>query len=185
MANIYKAYSLQKITDGKERMKNSSVSICSIVRDCGTNLKNNIPRVEFLRSLFKESEVVVFENDSKDDTKEILKRWGRDNSNVNIFTETFGNTTIPSKKSIMGNPFYSVPRIEKMVTYRNKYMHFLNTQGIKRDFVIILDLDISGFEIEGVINSFGNKTDWDSISANGTSVSARFRRQYHDAYALI
>ena len=64
-------------------------------------------------------------------------------------------------------------------------MSFLNSQGLKRDFVIIIDLDISGFEIDGVVHSFGTKTDWDCISANGTSISSRFRRQYHDAYALI
>ena len=64
-------------------------------------------------------------------------------------------------------------------------MNFLNTQGNDRDFVIIIDLDISGFDIDGIANSFGSTTDWDCISANGTSLSSRFRRQYHDAYALI
>ncbi|MGA2408217.1 MAG: hypothetical protein ABSF81_15910 [Bacteroidales bacterium] len=185
MADINRAYLLKEIIDGKERMRNSSVSICSIVRDCESNLKKNIPKIELLRSLFKESEIVVFENDSIDKTKEILKNWESDSENVNVFTDTFGNITIPSKGSIKGNPYYSISRIEKMVSYRNKYMNFLNTQGLKRDFVIIIDLDISGFEIDGVCDSFGTTTDWDCISANGTSISSRFRRQYHDAYALI
>ena len=185
MTDIYSAFISEEISAGKALMRNSSVSICSIVRDCEVNLKKNIPRVELLRSLFKESEIVVFENDSIDNTREILKTWEKESKNIHVFTDTFGSITIPSKKSIKGNPFYSIPRIEKMVFYRNKYMTFLNTQGLKRDFVIIIDLDISGFETDGVASSFGATTDWDCISANGTSVSSRFKRQYHDAYALI
>jgi glycosyltransferase involved in cell wall biosynthesis len=185
MANIKRAYLSEVNLRGEEKMRNSSVSICSIVRDCESNLKKNIPGVELLRSLFKESEIVVFENDSKDNTKEILKAWQRNSKNIHVFTDTFGSTTIPTKGSIKGNPFYSISRIEKMVLYRNKYMNFLNTQGNDRDFVIIIDLDISGFDIDGIANSFGSTTDWDCISANGTSLSSRFRRQYHDAYALI
>ena len=185
MVSIKRPYLTKEIIDGKERMRNSFVSICSIVRDCESNLKKNIPKIEYLRSLFKESEIVIFENDSIDNTKKILDNWAREYNNVHIFTDTIGSTTIPSKRSIKGNPYYSISRIEKMVLYRNKYMNFLNTHGVKRDFVIIIDLDISDFEIDGIVHSFGTTTDWDCISANGTSISSKFRRQYHDSYALI
>jgi hypothetical protein len=185
MADINRAYISEEIIDGKQKMRNSSVSICSIVRDCGSNLKRNIRKVEILRSLFKDSEIVVFENDSIDNTKEVLKEWERDFKNIHVFTDTFGSKTIPSRGSIKGNPFYSISRIEKMVIYRNKYLKYLNTQGLEKDFVMVIDLDISDFDIDGVAHSFGTKTEWDCITANGTSVSSRFRRQYHDAYALI
>lgn len=170
---------------GKEIMRNSSVSICSIVRDCQKNLKKNIPRVERLRSLFKNSEVVIFENDSKDNTLEILKNWERKSFNIHVFSDKYDVPSIPTQEIGDGNPYFSVSRIEKMAFYRNKYIKTLNEQGIKRDYVIVIDLDISNFDIDGIIHSFGSQTDWDCISSNGISLSSNFIYQYHDAYALI
>ena len=178
-------YLTNEFIDGKKIMKDSTVSICSIVRDCGSNLKRNIPRIEHLRSFFKESEVIIFENDSIDSTKEILIDWAKRSANVHVFTENLGSTTIPSRKSLTGNPYYSISRIEKMAKYRNKYIQFLIPDQISRDFVVIIDLDISDFDIDGIIHSFGTNIEWDCITANGTSVSSKFKRQYHDAYALI
>jgi glycosyltransferase involved in cell wall biosynthesis len=170
---------------GIELMKNSSVSICSIVRDCQKNLEHNIPNIERLRLLFKNSEVIIFENDSKDNTLKVLENYKRKSSNVHIINENYQVPSIPSQAIGGGNRYFSVSRIEKMTFYRNKYINFLNNQGIKRDYVIVIDLDISNFSIDGLIHSFGAMEDWDCISANGVSLSANFKNQYHDSYALI
>src|ERR1035437_350111 len=180
-----KIYFTKEYIDGKVLMKNSSVSICTVVRDCQANVEKNIPRIERLRLLFKDSEVIVFENDSKDNTLKILKDWERKSCNVHLFSDTFNDSTIPLQTTGDENLYFSISRIEKMVTYRNKYIHFLNNQGIKKDYVIVIDLDISNFCIDGLIHSFGTSIDWDCISANGISISSNFRKQYHDSYALI
>ncbi len=170
---------------GADTMKKSSVSICSIVRDCQTNLKRNRSRIELLRSFFRESEVIIFENDSKDNTREIHLDWQTHSNNVNIFSETYGGVTIPAKNKSTGNRYFSISRIEKMARYRNQYIDFLNKENSNRDYVIIIDLDISNFDIEGIVHSFGLTDQWDCISANGKSLSSNFRQQYHDSYALI
>lgn len=167
-------------------MKNSRISVCSIVRDCQKNLVRNIPRIESLRKLFLDSEVIIFENDSKDGTLETLKEWQQGSKDVHIFSEQYNKITIPGKTDGMVNPFFSLARIEKMVMYRNKYLDFLNkSAGPPRDFVIVVDLDIAGFSLYGVINSFGTNDKWDCIAANGVSLSSRLTYQYHDSYALI
>jgi hypothetical protein len=171
--------------DGKELMKNSFVSICSIVRDCQTNLKKNIPRVERLRGLFKNSEVIIFENESKDNTLKILKNWERESNNVYVLSDNFEDPTIQSHWIRKKGPNFSISSIGKMAFYRNKYMNFLNSHVNQRDFVIVTDLDISNFCIDGIIHSFGTSIDWDCISANGVSLSSSLIRQYHDSYALI
>jgi glycosyltransferase involved in cell wall biosynthesis len=180
-----KIHFTKEYIEGEVLMKNSSVSICSIVRNCQRNLEKNIPRVEKLRSLFKDSEIIVFENDSKDNTLKILKRWERESYNVHVFSDTFKGFAISLKPSGNENPYYSISRIEKMVIYRNKYIHFLNNHGIERDYVIVIDLDIANFYIYGIIHSFGTSIPWNSISSNGISISSTFRKQYHDSYALI
>jgi len=155
-----------------------------VVRDCGKNLGQNIKKIEKLRNLFFDSEVVIFENDSKDQTANILKKWANSSKNIFIKSENFNTSTIPIKTSGV-NPYFSMFRIEKMSFYRNQYLEVINSNNFKRDYVLIIDLDISDFSIKGIAHSFGVPNDWSCITANGTSLSKRLKRQYHDAYALI
>lgn len=172
------------IINGYKRMSVSCVSICSIARDCQKNLKYNIRKIEKLRSCFADSEVIIFENDSKDGTLKILESWEQESNNVLIKSEKYQNTTIP-KNANGGNPYFSRYRIEKMSFYRNKYVEILNTNKFKRDFVMVIDLDIANFSIDGIAHSFGVKQDWSCMTSFGTSLSKTLRMQYHDTYALI
>lgn len=175
----------EEYKQGIEVMKNASVSICSIVRDCERNLIKNRDRIEQLRLLFQNSEVIVFENDSKDNTRQELLDWQDNSSGVHVFYADYGSVTIPTNNKDNGNKYFSISRIEKMAAFRNKYINYLNSSDFKRDFVIVIDLDISNFDLDGVVHSFGMSNYWDSISANGTSISKKFKAQYHDSYALI
>lgn len=180
-----KVHYSKEFIKGRQLMSESRVSICSIVRDCEKNLKKNISKIEELRKLFLDSEVVIFENDSKDNTLSVLKAWGMNSPGIHVFSENYNITTIPDKKNGGENPFFSFSRIKKMTFYRNKYLKYLNYSDFKKDFVIIIDLDISDFKIDGIIHSFGYADLWDCISANGISKGSNFRTQYHDSYALI
>jgi len=169
---------------GFRRMADLSVSICSIARDCEKNLLKNITKVEKLRKYFADSEVIVFENDSKDKTLDILNRWKEASNNILVKSEKYNSVTIPNSKN-GGNPYFSKSRIDKMSFYRNKYLEIINTNNFRRDFVIIIDLDISNFSIDGIAHSFGVSQDWCCITANGKSLSKTFKMQYHDSYALV
>ena len=57
------------------QLSNKRVIICSIVRNAEDGLRKNIPVIDKLCSYFKDYDIVVYENDSKDKTKEILKNW--------------------------------------------------------------------------------------------------------------
>jgi hypothetical protein len=159
-----------------------NISICSIVRDCESILKKNIPEIENLRKHFEKSEVIIFENDSKDGTKKVLKDWGSSTQNTFIFCDDFNIQTIPSKSIV--NKYFSQDRISKMSRFRNQYMNILNSQNTNRDYVIVIDLDIEGFELQDILDCFRIKREWHCITAYGTSLGSNLRRQYHDTYAL-
>lgn len=165
-------------------MSVSCVSICSIVRDCQKNLDYNIRKIEKLRKCFADSEVIVFENDSRDRTLEILESWNRKSKNFIVESEKYQNNTLPEDTNGV-NPYFSKHRIEKMSFYRNKYLEIINTNNFSRDYVIIVDLDISNFSIDGIAHSFGVNQDWSCITSNGTSLSRTLKKQYHDTYALV
>lgn len=173
------------IHKGREKMSHSSVAVCSIVRDCNKALKHNIHTIEQLRSYFRQSLVIVFENDSKDGTKETLLKWKESSDGIDATIEDLHVQTIVKHPESEVNRYYSFHRIEKMSAYRNKYLHRLEKLGMTFDFVMIVDLDIEHLSIEGICHSFGLSEHWDVITANGYSLSPSGSRRYHDAYALV
>ncbi len=173
------------IEKGYDLMSQSSVAICSIIRNADRSLKRNIPLVEELRSKFKNSSVIIFENDSNDNTKSILKNWSENFDNVMIECENFNQNTIPKNDLNGVNKFFSKERISKMVQYRNQYLDKLRDLNYNYDYVIVMDIDIENFSLNGIAHSFGLVNQWDVVTANGYSYSSSLKRRYHDTYALV
>jgi hypothetical protein len=173
------------IENGKSFMKEQSVAICSIVRDCKKHLKRNIIDLENMRRYFKKTNVYIFENDSKDGTKDLLKQWRDKSTNTYIYLNDYDDITIPSESEVMENRYYSNHRISRMCKYRNEYLDKINQSKEKYDYIIILDLDIEKLNIKGIIDSFSLANYWDVICANGYSYSPSLHKRYHDSYALV
>ena len=164
---------------------NKSIIVCSIVRNAGTCLRHNLPVMEALSREFYDFKMVIFENDSVDDTKEVLKHWQKvfgDKLEV-ISEDTMAGNTIPKPSEVSCNPFYSARRIGKMVNLRNQYMDYV--EKMSADFLMVVDLDIAGFSLDGILSSFNLGIQWDAVCANCWSLSPRLKRRYHDTYALV
>ena len=178
---------MNEIKKGKKVLSESNIIVCSIVRDCGRGLKRNIPIIDSICDLSNSYQVIIFENDSVDKTKSRLENWAKERKNISVLSESYKTQTIPSKeKNNLVNPYYSEARISKMALYRNKYLSYIKENKLEADYVIIVDLDVFHISLNGILSSFGVNNDWDVITANGISrsFSSKFRRRYHDAYAL-
>lgn len=166
--------------------KDKNVAFCGIVRDCAKNLSHNIPVIEKIATYFKSYQVILFENNSKDNTKSILQSWSKLNPNVHVFLNDFDESkfkNIPIPKGY--NKSNCRRRIQKMAEYRNLYLEYINSHNIQADYVIVVDLDVARIDVKGVISSFGTKQEWDVIASNSYSRSPRLKKRYHDTYALI
>ncbi len=173
-----------KIEAGYKKIAESSVAICSIVRDCGDGLKKNIPAINHLMSCFKDAHVVIFENDSQDDTKAVLAQWVQSQPNVHVRSEDDQGITIPPQSQTgTVSRWFSHHRIQKMADYRNRYLEYLSVQSIETDYVIMVDLDLAEISIDGIADSFGQRNDWDAITSNGVKLS-KIGFVYYDTYAF-
>jgi len=170
----------------QKKLSESILIFCGIVRNCGKNLKKNIRTVNSICDLAKDYHVVIFENDSIDNTKQILTDWANKRKNIHISLNDFNTITIPKKQAVV-NPFFSIHRIEKMAFYRNNYLEYIDKENLQGDYVIIVDLDVQNICTQGIIDSFTLNHEWDAITANGISraPSSFFRKKYYDTYALI
>ncbi|PAM94252.1 hypothetical protein B4N84_14385 [Flavobacterium sp. IR1] len=145
-----------------------NIVIAILARDCEDSLVSNIHLVEELRDKFISSEVIVVENDSIDNTKEILKNWEKNSVNVKVISQDFGIKTIPDQTKEISSPTTSFYRIEKMASYRNIYLDYISTIQYEIDYVMVIDIDIKWFSIEGLIKSIEELNDnWGGIFANG------------------
>ena len=58
-----------------KQLNKYTLVVCSIVRNAERGLVKNIPIIEEVCKHFKNYKIVVYENDSTDNTKSILKEW--------------------------------------------------------------------------------------------------------------
>lgn len=171
---------------GTENIKDKSVIFCSIVRDCANNLQHNIYTIEKIASYFKKYNILIFENNSLDNTKKVLQDWANNNININIHTEDYDESKYDTISVPKGyNKSNSRKRIQKMVDYRNQYLEYIEFHNLQADYIIIVDLDVADISLKGVISSFGTEQEWDAIASNCYSRSPKLKKRYHDTYALI
>ena len=160
--------------------------VCGIVRNAERGLKRNIPIIKTLCGMAKDYHVVVYENDSKDNTKSLLESWYlMDTDRIHISMNDMGSSaSIPNRKKTLSNPFFCKERINRMAELRNYYMDYINKRNWMADYLIVVDLDVAQLHLEGILNSFESKVEWDAVIANGYSTSPKLCRRYHDTYAL-
>lgn len=166
-------------------MIDKSILIAALARDCNDSIIRNIPKIEVLRRCFKESHVVIVENDSKDGTKETLTRWKERSEGVELIMNDFGTVTIP-QKSGKTNPGTSEHRISKMAAYRNMYMEYAANASFEFDYLVVMDIDIEDFSVEGIVESIKNAPqDWGALFANGNKIFNDRMKSYYDYFAYV
>ncbi len=145
------------VRNGKKRMKNSKVLIIGLGRDIDQILPYSIHRLKNLSKRFKDYRVIVYENDSEDNTRLILKSWADHDKKIIILSENLPRN-------------HAVARFDRMAYFRNKCLQEIRKpQYNDFDYVIVIDLDLlGGFSINGISSSF-NHDNWDMIAANGCS----------------
>lgn len=148
-----------RVAIGKTRMKNARVVICGLARNIVNYLPSTIQQIEQLANQFKDYRVVIYENDSIDNTQQRLRDWSRENSKVEILSEQLDDPI---------NPMMRCPsRGHRMARYRNIYRQHLADHYQDYDYGIVVDTDhTGGWSVSGIANSFGHNQ-WDFMAANG------------------
>lgn len=141
-------------------VSNKTLVIGVLARDCVFRLKNNIPLVEELGSMFRDYYVVVYENDSVDGTKECVQQWAKENAHVIAISEQLHQVTIPPKSQQNVKPTKSLWRIQKMAGFRNRILEEVH-QSFSPDFFCFIDIDIASFIPSSVVEAIEKApTDW-------------------------
>lgn len=137
-----------------------NVVIVGCARNIDKYLDNTKNKLLMLKSLFAQTRIIFYENDSTDETLNILQKWKEENF-IELITE----------KDVKGT------RTERIAHGRN----ILYNEAMKNDFdlYIVIDLDdvINDLSEDGIKSCFEMKEDWGMLGANQ-------KDKYYDLWAL-
>jgi hypothetical protein len=137
----------QKIGEGISFIQDKNICITGLARNIEPVLQNSLNHLSSICGLFNNCNVVIFENDSSDNTKNILQSWQQ--SNYYLISQNLKAThPTGSSKSLL--------RTTALANYRNICKNYIvDNIKTKLDYIIVIDLDFRGIDINGILNSFG------------------------------
>lgn len=149
----------RRLTRGYNFMREVPVIIAGLARNVSPFLPKTMARIEQLGRLFHDYSVVIFENDSTDDTISQLNAWASANPKVTVLSESLGMPVNPGTRCL--------DRAARMAIVRNKYREHIATHLSAVPYTIIVDTDLpGGWSYDGIANSFSYR-DWDMMGSNG------------------
>jgi glycosyltransferase involved in cell wall biosynthesis len=167
-------------------LKDKIICFALLARNCRNELEQNLLRIERIIPYFKETFIIVVENDSTDGTKELLQSWQEKSNNFLVITNN-----IESNSNSFINKGASMERISRMTFCRNQYLNFLKDNlKEKVNYLMVFDSRIDSFSAEGIIKALENAPDdWSALFANGRYYfdlfGIKFLGRYYDLFAYV
>lgn len=144
-----------------------SIVIGVLARDCADGVVSNKARIEELRKFFRESYVVIVENDSVDLTKQVLAAYAAESEGVTLISHDYADQY---PFHFEGRPYkadMSCTRIARMSFFRNILLDHI-CQNYQTDYVMMLDIDLLDFSVEGVVDALTKAPEgWGALFSNG------------------
>jgi hypothetical protein len=141
-----------------------SCCICGTVKNCGPYLSKVLENVTKITSLFIDYQVIIYYDDSTDDSHKLLKRYKKKYKKVHIHHNKIFKSDYRTHRLAFGRN-YCLKKINK------HYSHFKYFIMMDFDNVCFDDINISVLE-----NHINNDYEWDALSFN--------KKNYYDIWAL-
>ena len=161
-------FSKSRHVENMNHLKDKKIVFCGLARNVEQNIKKNIENCVLLGSFFQDYKIILFENDSHDDTRDIIKNMT--NPNI-VLIECDGNPDCHfGTRELYEYGLMNPNRIDKMALYRNLYLHVVYSKYAHYDYMCVLDFDVEGvISIHGLQHAIKCPFDWSCICANGRS----------------
>ena len=170
-------------------IKDSIIVFGGLARDCACNLARNLNEIEKIRTKVKKLYICILENDSSDNTPEVMDNFCscHDNVIVKHFKETHYDVSSTTGASMS--------RICRLTKYRNMLLENMQSYCGNSDFFVIIDWDLDEFDSTQVLKAIENApSDWGAIFANGRykwqfkenrQTGFRDKNKIYDSFAIL
>jgi hypothetical protein len=137
----------QNCIAGKSFLSSKNIVITGLIRNVGDKLESNLQSLNFLEENSKSVKYFLYENDSSDNTVEILNSTKSQKNNFYFKSETLN---LPKFGSVKNKK-----RTEALSSHRNTCLKYIENNWSDSDYVIVIDLDFKMISINGILNTFG------------------------------
>jgi glycosyltransferase involved in cell wall biosynthesis len=136
--------------------------ICGPVRNCGPFLNTIFANIEKLGALFEDYKIIIYYDQSNDNTLHILKEYQKKNDKLSFY---------------VGTKLVSPYRTHRLAHARNFCLQYVKEHGYP--YFIMMDFDdVNCKNVNpNVLNNYLLRNDWDGLSFNTSP-------KYYDIWAL-
>lgn len=168
-------------TLGHHLMRNSTATFIGLGMNIEENLPSLLRQIDSSMTLFREARFLYLDGNSSDNTIEIFRKWVGERNNAEVVVSTYKD-----RKEIGGHfDGRNLPREGRLAMSRNDGLAVLRSRP-PTDFVVMIDMDIVGWDMKGLIDSFSRAAvaedmgvqPWDVMCANGIILGGLFRDTY-------
>lgn len=148
-----------------------NVIVCGCTKNSASYIYDHMTRLYSMHDMFQKFHMVVYENDSSDNTRELLDTFKKNNPLFEYISETNVISTIIHKVNI---------RPQIIGHGRNRILDYIENHKETFDYVIMVDLDsiIANFQKKQITHIFDHDPSiWDGLFANCIG-------KYYDIWAL-
>jgi hypothetical protein len=145
--NLFTSPPKDRVMRGKKIASNSKILFCGIARNVEQTLQKNIDRLNYIGLYFDEYDIFIYENDSNDDTKNIIQ-----SSKISYICDNREDANYKDKIN-SGEDHNQYNRCKVLSSCRNKYLDYARKHSINFDYICILDWDIRGWSYKGFFDS--------------------------------
>ncbi len=151
------------------------VVICGVCQNTEIPLPYTLQIIEQIGALFADYRVVVYENNSTDQTPLLLKQWASKNPHVSITTENIPHAEL-ALQIVNYNEDGSFYRPELIARARNIVLdQAMSDSYAEFPYLIWMDMDFKLTpRLEGMIEAFQTDREWDAIFAYGIDPPGTF-----------
>jgi len=157
-----------RVDSGLKILKEKSVLFCGICKDVERTIALNIERICNIGSFAKNFHVFIYENDSNDNTPEILKN--KNSNNITCVSERTGLGNYRDDLTNGKDPWH-YNRCKILSECRNKYLEYARLNQDQYDYLCIIDWDLlGGWSLDGFFHgifSLNNITNAACVSSYG------------------
>lgn len=178
----------QKVQKGKQHIFDKKVVIALLARDVSTMFDNAVKKTEQLGKQFDDYRIVIFENDSSDDSRVKIKKWARENKKVILLRCCDeGSCSCELKvRQLKVHGALNNKRIKKMAKFRNRCLDYIKKNFRHYDYMIVYDFDTrGGIFMDGFYSSFEDPSQWDIMCAMGLTYAPIFFGKVDIVYDTI
>ena len=163
---------------GLRFMRQTNVTLIGVAKNVGPKLPAVLRQIDRLADFFSFSRAIFVQGDSTDGTDATLKAWAeRSSSNRTILT----TSSVDEKETVGHFAGKPMPREGRISKARNVALDAVAALSTPTEYLIVIDMDIIGWDPLGVIDSFA-RPEWDVMCAHGILLHGIYRDTYAFRY---